>query len=429
MIRYLNIIMVGILFSMYIFPFQFAFLSVGNTKIYLALLGLCSFVLQLSQKRNFPLTQNLVMLILGALGISFFSFVSIVYNDATDIAYVSYIMSMFVWLFAAFAVCKFIGRVHGYLSVKLICFYFIAVCVAQNVFALLNEFVPLFRNIIDMYVIQESHEYLKAVERMYGIGAAFDTAGTRFACALVMLSYYMVSDIRVKTKYIYAYLSLFIFILVVGSMVARTTLAGAALAFLFLIFKAKNFYSDVNNLYSRIVMVLFTILAVLIPIVTVLLTIPEFNKLFEFAFEGFYNMASSGKWETHSTSELLDMWTKIPSDFKTWVIGDGYFVSPYMTNPYWVGEHRWAYYMGTDVGYLRFIYYFGVIGLFSFVLFFIRCTKICVEIFPKERLLFVLLFFMTLIIWAKVATDLFLVFALFLSIGLLMEKERTKISY
>lgn len=427
MIRYLNIIIVGILFSMYIFPFQFTFLSVGNTKIYLALSGLCLFVLQLIKKRYFQLTPNLVMLIGGALGISFFSFVSIVYNDATDMSYVSFVMSMFVWLFAAYAVCKSIGNVHGYLSVKLVCFYFIAVCVAQNVFALLNEFVPLFRNVIDMYVIQESHDYLKAVERMYGVGAAFDTAGTRFACSLVMLSYYMVSDIRVKIKYIYAYLLLFIFILVVGSMVARTTLAGAALAFLFLIFKTQNFYTDVTNLYSRIIMVLFTILAVLVPIVIVLLTTPEFKKLFEFAFEGFYNMVSTGRWQTGSTIELLDMWTKIPSDLKTWVIGDGYFVSPYMTNPYWVGDHRWSYYMGTDVGYLRFIYYFGIIGLLSFIVFFIRCTKICAEFFSEERLLFVLLFFMTLIVWAKVATDLFFVFALFLSIVLLMDKKWMKI--
>ena len=58
-----------------------------------------------------------------------------------------------------------------------------------------------------------------------------------------------------------------------------------------------------------------------------------------------------------------------PDNIKTWIIGDGYFANPGDTDPYYVGPLGGAFYKSTDVGYLRFIFYFGVLGLFAFVLF------------------------------------------------------------
>ena len=105
-----------------------------------------------------------------------------------------------------------------------------------------------------------------------------------------------------------------------------------------------------------------------------------------------------------------------PDNIKTWIIGDGYFANPGDTDPYYVGPLGGAFYKSTDVGYLRFIFYFGVIGLFAFILYFFKCAQVCVSRFKREALMFWLILLVNYILWFKVATDIFIVFALFLCV-------------
>lgn len=74
-----------------------------------------------------------------------------------------------------------------------------------------------------------------------------------------------------------------------------------------------------------------------------------FATLFWFAFQPLYNLVTKGTLMVSSVSDLLGMYSFVP--LKTLLIGDG---------AYSVGDY---YYMGTDVGYYRVIYYAGVIGL------------------------------------------------------------------
>jgi hypothetical protein len=73
--------------------------------------------------------------------------------------------------------------------------------------------------------------------------------------------------------------------------------------------------------------------------------------------------------------------------------------------------------MGTDIGYLRFLFYFGIIGLVTFIAFFCKVAKVCSERFPKYATMFMLVLSINMIVWLKVATDIFLVFAIFLCIS------------
>ena len=72
--------------------------------------------------------------------------------------------------------------------------------------------------------------------------------------------------------------------------------------------------------------------------------------------------------------------------------------------------------MGTDVGYLRFIFYFGLVGLLAISVVIVKSALICSHKFRTDRALFLLLLLVNFIVWFKVATDIFLVFALFLMI-------------
>ena len=75
-----------------------------------------------------------------------------------------------------------------------------------------------------------------------------------------------------------------------------------------------------------------------------------------------------------------------------------------------------GFYMGTDVGYLRFIFYFGLLGLIAFTILFCKATQICWNRFPNQKDLFTLLLLANFIIWFKVSTDLFPAFAIFLMV-------------
>lgn len=413
MIRFLAIIFTGILCSMYIFPFTFTFFPVGNTKIYMAVLGVLLFIVNSIRNRNSATNRSMIYVSLAALAVSIVGIISVFYNETNDYAYAQYIISMWVWAGAAYFVVQMMKKIHGNITVELIGKYIIGVCVAQCCFALMNEFIPAFKNIVDAYVEQQT-EFLNRVERMYGIGASLDTAGSRFACSLIMLAYIMTKYAKNggKNIVILFYVLIFVFITVVGNMIARTTIAGVAIAFGYFLYTLKDGF----NSYQRKILYSFVSIAALaVPVIIYLYaTSPEASNLFSYAFESFFNLAEEGKLETHSTNELLDMWTKIPEQLKTWIIGDGYFVYPYIHDPYYIGDQRWAYYMGTDVGYLRFIYYFGIIGLLTFFYFFVCCTRECSKKYSSDKVLFVLLLIMNMVLWAKVATDLFFIFALFL---------------
>ena len=143
---------------------------------------------------------------------------------------------------------------------------------------------------------------------------------------------------------------------------------------------------------------------------------PAFKDNTRFAFEGFFSLVEKGHWEVHSNEILMNMYV-FPDNMKTWVIGDGYIENPIRTDPYYTGEVIGGYYMGTDVGYLRFIFYFGFFGLLTFIYFFIALTSNCIKRYPSQGVLFLLFLAVNLIGWFKVSTDIFLVFAPFLLIS------------
>ena len=83
--------------------------------------------------------------------------------------------------------------------------------------------------------------------------------------------------------------------------------------------------------------------------------------------------------------------------------------------------------MGTDIGYLRFIFYFGLIGLFAFSYFFIAVARECINVMPEHKTLILFILLLGFIIWLKVATDVFLVFALLLCASYMKDEETLQI--
>lgn len=92
-------------------------------------------------------------------------------------------------------------------------------------------------------------------------------------------------------------------------------------------------------------------------------------------------------------------------------------------DPYYIGPNDYGFYKNTDAGYSRFIFYFGLLGLSVFVGFFIKAAQICSNRFPKAKYMFYIMLAMNLIVWIKVSTDMFVMFAPFLCFTQSLEKR------
>lgn len=417
MFKVLLILLTGIVTSFYFFPFKFSFLPIANTKMVLAVLGLLTLMVNLSKGRSPVMDKSFFILsVLGAI-VSLIGFVSITINETFDYVYATYIVSMWVWLGGAYCVTRTIKFVHGQISIRLVCHYLIGVCVAQCIIAFLMGKYPIIGQFVDGFLGSEG--YMGKVEgRLYGIGAALDVAGMRFAAVLIMIVWLCFNTQSVlPTKVIVGYIVAFLVICVIGNMIGRTTTIGmlATLGYWLWTVSLSSQKREQNvRLFSIYLCVL---LLCFLPIIIYLYYTDDMvYQNIQFGFEGFFSLSETGKWETTSTSILQNMYV-FPDNLKTWIIGDGYFDNPRFTDPYYIGYNWVGFYQDTDAGYLRFIYYFGVIGLLLFMFFMYKAAGMCMYRIPSHRFLFVAILILNYIVWIKVSSDLFLVLALFLCIS------------
>lgn len=419
-----------ILTSFYFFPFSFTFLPTVNTKMAMAGVGLVMLGLQLGRARNSIFSKDMVTISLYALMVSFTSFIAVTLNETRDYTYVSYIISMWVWLSAAYVAVKYMRTVHGYISVELVCNYLIAVCVFQCISALIIDAFPIVKNFALTYISDlgpTQMELMKEAGRLFGFGAALDPAGSRFAAVLTIIVF-MATRLAAtnRNKYLVGYILAFIFIAIVGNMIARTTTVGVIIALAFLLYSIGLHRMVISKSTGRIILWFVGILVVAVPLLTILYhTNEQFHDNIRFAFEGFFSLAEKGRWEVNS-NEILKNMIVFPDNLKTWIVGDGYMLDPTGVDPYYTGPDWGGYYQATDIGYLRFIFYSGLIGLAAMALFIWKAGRISMLKFKDQQMLFWLLLAVNYAVWFKVSTDIFLALALFLVIDKQENEEYEK---
>lgn len=421
MLKYIQIAILVLLTSFYFFPFEFTFLPGVNTKMAMAGFGLVMLGVQLGRKRNQLFDRGIVTVSLFALLVSVTSLVSVVLNETRDYSYVTFIVSMWVWLSAAYVAVTLMKAVHGKVSVELVCNYLIAVCVFQCVSALLIDWIPTLRLWVSTHIAALGPTPIMKLigaeeQRLFGLGAALDPAGSRFAAVLVIIAYMGTQLINEnRNKHIICYVLSFLLIAIVGNMIARTTIVGVAMAGLYFLYSIGIHRLVIHKGAGRMILWLVGVLVVATPIMVWLYYNNEaFRGDIRFAFEGFFSLAESGQWDVSSNERLKSM-VVLPDTFKTWIYGDGYF-SATTSDPYYVGTSYLGFYKDTDIGYLRFIFYSGVIGLVAMMLFVWKSASLCARKFQEHRVLFLMILAINYIVWIKVSTDLFLLLALFLVI-------------
>ena len=410
-------LIVGTVVSFYFFPIGFKFLPPTiNTKMILAVLGLVFYAYNCIRERSFAISKGFFAIVILCLFFSLWCYLSATFNNTNDYTYATYFSSFFTWLFGAYAACCFIKRFHGDVTVSNITAYLTGVCVVQCVVSQLIDNYPAIENLING-IVEQGQDYLKPMSRLYGIGASLDTAGVRFSVVLAMISYQLCRNARVLSSRgaIVLYIVSFVVISVLGNMIARTTSVGVILGLASIVlFRLLVFKRDVE--YSRLVFIgLFLLLfAVAFGICAYLYnTSSNFHSNLRFAFEGFFNWIETGVWRTDSTDKLNAVMWVWPTNTHDWVMGTGIF-------------GHFAY--STDIGYCRFTLYSGLVGLSLFSLFFIVNALYVRAKFNNTSLLALLLTAVTFVVWLKVATDIFCIYAMLISAVALRKEDSEDIT-
>ena len=423
MVNFVKILLTGLIGSFFLFPFNIPFLSDVNTKMVLAVFGLFIFFYDLIRNPNKSVSKDFFILSLIAISISIWALVSVIFNHTQDYAYTSYIMSLWVWLGGAFFVISCIRQTHGDVTVELVGNYLIGVCVFQCILAYLMTLSPSLLNFVNSLMGESAAFMGQSENRLYGLGAALDPAGLRFAAILIITCYLAFKSAqKEELGKLTLYLTAVIIITVIGNMISRSSIVGIILGLLLILWMLV-FNRDRKSFNPKpFLIVLFLALAAIFICVFFYQTNLGFRSNLRFGFEGFFSLVEKGRWEVRS-NEILKNMVVWPKTLKTWIIGDGYAINP-AGDPNFLGEVTGGFYMGTDIGYLRYIFYFGIPGLIMMSSIFVYSTIICINRLRKYSILFFFLLLANFIGWFKVTSDIFMVFAPFLCMAFLQEKSR-----
>lgn len=417
MLRFIPYFIVGIITSFYFFPVSFTFLPDNvNTKMILAVIGVALAGYNSIKEERITIPKGIIIPACIAIIFSIICLISIDINHSDDYSYASYIVSFFVWLGGAYSVCMAIKRVHGVIDFKLLTYYLAGVCLSQCILALMIDNIPVLQRLVDS-VVRQGQEFLQEVDRLYGIGASLDPAGVRFSLVLIMIAGLLGNDQETRRNNLTITLLLIAFftIAVVGNMISRTTIIGLGCAVVYFVISSGLFKVLIK--YDAIKLgVLFAILLFSAIVISVYLynSSDAFYNYSRFAFEGFFNWAEKGEWRTSSTDKLnREMWIW-PQDQRTWIIGSGLFDD---------------FIYSTDVGYCRFILYCGLVGFSVFAFLFVYLGAFFAAKIPKYRIMFLIFIGLTFVVWLKVATDIFFIYALFFCLDQFITPTKEEVSY
>ena len=360
----------------------------------------------LLKKKKILFINKKILFIVTFISLLFFwSLITSIVNETFDLVFISYFISAILILGASYFVIDMMRLTHKNINFEIIAKYFTVTVFLQCSLAWIMFFSPETKtSLLSLLATTKYQEELfdeTGSFRLVGFGSYFFVAGMINGSALLLIA----EIVKKKTK-LFSFLIwmfVFLFIFATGVMMSRTTLVGFGLACLLLLYN----YSKKRH---GIIKILFSFIFVISILFVIYFNLPSSIKAtidlaLNFGFELFVNMVNTGKVKTASTDHLFTMY-HMPDNIMTYIIGDGYFSDP--SNPE-------KYYMGTDVGFLRLILYFGLPGMIVYFLYQIYIIYYALKSNRVEhKMFFILLILFIFILNLKGFTDILYVIALFI---------------
>lgn len=388
--------------SFYVFPISFTFLPYAiNSKILVGVFGIFMFIFNGIQKRGITFSEPTIIGALLASTFSVWCLFSITNTSNYNTIYADYIVSYATWLAGAYGVYAALGLVYEKVDLEIITRYLALVGVFQCITAVLIDNFGAFQSFVDSWMDLEQ-DFLHQGNRMYGIGAALDPGGIRFAVILVMIAHQFSTNPNVRANSLYQTTDLvaFAIITIIGSVISRTTTIGAGLGIAYIIialFRMRKGGFVTIRMVRRFFWFIIVMIGIIIAAIYFYRSSETFKEYLRFGFEAFFNWIETGEFRTDSTDVLMERMWIWPQDLHTWIFGQGTFG---------------IYENNTDIGYCNFTLYCGLVGMVIFSIFFLYCHFAMVKKYREFGIVACILSALTFIVWVKVTTDIFFIDAL-----------------
>lgn len=418
-------IMLQIIVFLYIYNILFAGFPNGfGTRQIFGFCGVFKFLIEVYKKiyfrHNLNVNKNLIKLLLIILLLGIVSLFTNLLNNTDERVFLRYPLSFVSVIFSAYFVISFLKNIYEEISIIKISEYFVRAVFIQVIIACSMFFIPSLKEIL--LSIQSSAEFDENIVervaelRIIGFGSMFFGSGVINGYALILIPF-LIRTSKMNNRGLFFYTFNFLLIFVVGMMMARTTMIGSILGFVLFFSPLSIKRISFSKKIPRFFFFLFSVPSAIIIYISFLSNEikDKISNLANFGFELFINYVD-GNGLTSSSSEDLKSMYIWPSELKTYLIGDGYFIDP--DNPSF-------YYMGSDVGYIRLIYYFGIIGMIIYLLVCLYPLIVAYKIYQNKlfKILFVLSGFYLIVLNLKGFTDVFFIFIL---IGLALQKGQER---
>ncbi len=289
---------------------------------------------------------------LGITSIMFlWSAISIAANHTYDFYYPKETILLGVLYFIlAFAVKLLFKYLHISYSTKNLSFFLIVTALIQMLLSFAINSSSTFLSLLYTVFEFDSTFGLETAERFsesrfIGFGNSFFGLGVFYSFILIIFAYYIKK--YVTKKYYNISILIYFLMFITALLFSRTSIVGFALSLLILF--------SFRNLIKGLIFLFFIFL--LTPFI-LLDTIFDNDKI-AFGLEFIFNFNDSQA--ASSVNTLIEMYSKLPDNTLTWVLGDAKYREP-------MGAGFAGYYKHVDVGYLRVLFYSGIFGLFLFIL-------------------------------------------------------------
>ena len=210
--------------------------------------------------------------------------------------------------------------------------------------------------------------------RAFGLGFGFDFGTAELTCSCFCGIYLFLTQ---EKKY-FRWFFMTVINSLVGIIVARTMFVGIFFIFLFFIIMPCRFKNRKIKAVAYIIFIFLVLLGILINFVDW----KKYEWTLLWVFDLFLQLFSGKGVNSGSLHEITHNMIWYPGDF-TFVFGDGLF------------KPDGKQYLNTDVGYMRLILYFGIIGTLITVIFICKAGKAFFSE-QKNKSLKYLAFFITL---------------------------------
>lgn len=309
------------------------------------------------QKKIFDiqLDRNFIRLIAVFIIIVCVALFFCVINQSADYKFaVDLLIRVLFLISAAYIICvayqKFVGKIDEFTGLKLI----IYATTIQSVIACLMFLSPSVKEIFNSISRTTDNSLMQALlsqgigsYRIIGFGSSLFGAGLEVSFALFSI----IALVKGKSRSNYELIFLMLLYLInasVGLLMARTTFIGIAFSLVYLVFPyglSKSSMQFSIYLFSFLILMGTVIYSYVVNSVN--------SGIFYFAFEALINFKSGSGFTTESSEDLKTMYIW-PTELKTYLLGEGYMNDPLVPG---------MYYMGIDVGYIRLLFFGGIIFL------------------------------------------------------------------